>query len=53
MVGGWGALSILSMAVSVRSFELEPYTYIKVREIMKYGYNIYIYVCVCVFCTFV
>lgn len=34
----------ISMAVYVRPFELElyMYEYIKVREVIKYGYNLYI-----------
>lgn len=31
----------ISMAVYVKPFELELYMYIKVREVIKYGYNLH------------
>jgi hypothetical protein len=48
IVDGWvGGFINISMAVSVRSTEIEESSYIKVREIIKYGYNLYM------FCTLV
>jgi hypothetical protein len=41
---GWvGGFINISMAVSVRSLQLQPYTYIQVRKIIKYGYNPYMF----------